>query len=97
MTETQSVTSAAEPLTNRAAVHTDEVWKIFLQGPEEVQAVRGVTLAIERGDFVAMAGPSGSGKTTLLNLIGGLTRPTRGHVWVAGHDVAGMSGRLEPR
>jgi putative ABC transport system ATP-binding protein len=93
MTETQSVTSAAETLTNQAAVRTDEVWKIFLQGPEEVQAVRGVTLTIARGDFVAMAGPSGSGKTTLLNLIGGLTRPSRGHVWVAGHDVAGMSGR----
>ncbi len=93
MTETQRVTSAAETHTDRAAVRTDEVWKVFLQGPEEVQAVRGVTLAIERGEFVAMAGPSGSGKTTLLNLIGGLTRPSRGHAWVAGHDVAGMSGR----
>jgi putative ABC transport system ATP-binding protein len=93
MTETRAVASAEEMPTDRAAVRTDDVWKIFLQGPEEVQAVRGVTLAIERGNFVAMAGPSGSGKTTLLNLIGGLTRPTRGHVWVAGHDVARMTGR----
>lgn len=93
MTERERKTDAVETLTNRASVRTDEVWKIFLQGPEEVQAVRGVTLAIERGEFVAMAGPSGSGKTTLLNLIGGLTRPSRGHVWVAGNDVAGMSGR----
>lgn len=93
MTETGPAGSSAEARTDRVAVRSREVWKIFRQGPEEVPAVRGVTLAIERGDFVAMAGPSGSGKTTLLNLIGGLTRPTRGHVWVAGRDVAGMSGR----
>lgn len=82
---------SADP--SRAAVHTGEVWKVFDQEPEDVQAVRGVSLAVERGEFVAMAGPSGSGKTTLLNLMGGLTRPTRGHVWVAGHDLVGMSSR----
>lgn len=81
--------SAAE----RPAVETSEVWKIFRQGPEEVPAVRGVTLTIERGEFTAMAGPSGSGKTTLLNLIGGLTRPSEGEIRVAGEDVAGMPGR----
>ena len=76
-----------------AAVRTVDVWKVFTQEPEEVQAVRGVSLAIERGEFVAMAGPSGSGKTTLLNLIGGLTRPSRGQVRVAGCDLMGMSRR----
>jgi putative ABC transport system ATP-binding protein len=76
-----------------AAVRTDEVWKIFEQEAEEVQAVRGVTLTIEPGEFIAMAGPSGSGKTTLLNLIGGLTRPTRGRVQVAGHELTTMSNR----
>jgi len=75
------------------AVRTEDVWKIFEQEPEDVPAVRGVTLTIEPGEFVAMAGPSGSGKTTLLNLIGGLTRPTRGKVWVAGRDVTAMSNR----
>jgi putative ABC transport system ATP-binding protein len=78
---------------NAAAVRTEEVWKIFEQEAEEVQAVRGITLTIEPGEFTAMAGPSGSGKTTLLNLIGGLTRPTGGHVWVAGKDVTEMSNR----
>ena len=78
---------------NDAAVRTEGVWKVFTQEAEEVQAVRGVTLRVERGEFTALAGPSGSGKTTLLNLIGGLTRPTRGQVWVAGQDVAGMSSQ----
>jgi putative ABC transport system ATP-binding protein len=76
-----------------AAVRTTEVWKIFEQEAEEVQAVRGVTLTIASGEFTAMAGPSGSGKTTLLNLIGGLTRATRGGVWVAGKDLTSMSNR----
>lgn len=75
-----------------AAVRTSEVWKIFEQEAEEVKAVQGVSVTVERGEFTALAGPSGSGKTTLLNLIGGLTRPTRGRVWVAGRDLTEMSG-----
>ena len=75
------------------AVHTEGVWKIFEQEAEEVQAVRDVDLSVERGEFTALAGPSGSGKTTLLNLIGGLTRPTRGRVWVAGQNVSEMSNQ----
>ena len=76
-----------------AAARTDGVWKVFEQEAESVQAVRGVSLTIERGEFTALAGPSGSGKTTLLNLIGGLTRPTEGRVWVAGREVSRMSNR----
>ena len=76
-----------------AAVRTAGVWKVFKQEAEEVQAVRGVDLTVARGEFTALAGPSGSGKTTLLNLIGGLTRPTRGQVWVAGRDVSGMTSQ----
>lgn len=75
------------------AVRTEEVWKIFEQEAEEVQAVRGVSMTIDRGEFTALAGPSGSGKTTLLNLIGGLTRPTRGRVYVAGIDITNMSSQ----
>ncbi len=58
-----------------------------------MQAVRGVTLEIARGDFVAMAGPSGSGKTTLLNLLGGLTRGTRGEVEVGGRALTRLGDR----
>ena len=78
---------------NVPAVRTDGVWKIFQQEAEEVQAVRDISVTIERGEFTALAGPSGSGKTTLLNLIGGLTRPTRGRVWVAGQEVSEMSNQ----
>jgi putative ABC transport system ATP-binding protein len=78
---------------NPPAVRTEGVWKIFQQEAEEVQAVRDVSVTIERGEFTALAGPSGSGKTTLLNLIGGLTRPTRGRVWVAGQEVSEMSNQ----
>ncbi len=78
---------------NTPAVRTEGLWKIFQQEAEEVQAVRDVSLTIERGEFTVLAGPSGSGKTTLLNLIGGLTRPTRGRVWVAGQEVSEMSNQ----
>ena len=76
-----------------AAVRTAGVWKTFHQEAEEVHAVRDVSLSVERGEFTALAGPSGSGKTTLLNLIGGLTRPSQGKVWVAGREVSGMSNQ----
>ncbi len=78
---------------NTPAVRTEGVWKIFQQAAEEVQAVRDVSLTVERGEFTALAGPSGSGKTTLLNVIGGLTRPTRGRVWVAGQEVSEMTNQ----
>ena len=79
------------------AVRTEEVWKIYPQEPRPVEAVRGLDLVVTPGDFVAMAGPSGSGKTTVLNLLGGLTRPTRGHIWIRGEDISAMSGRALAR
>ena len=56
-----------------------------------VRALRGVDLAIEKGEFTAIVGPSGSGKTTLLNIIGGLDRPTAGEVEVGGKDISQLS------
>ena len=55
--------------------------------------MRGISIEIETGDFVAMAGPSGSGKTTMLNMIGGLTRPSRGQVWIGDQEITEMSDK----
>jgi putative ABC transport system ATP-binding protein len=67
-----------------------EVTKAY---PGGVAALRGVSLAIERGEMVAIVGPSGSGKSTMLHLIGTLDRPSTGTVRIDGHDVAGLSDR----
>ena len=79
------------------AVQTKEVWKIYPQEPNPVKAVRGVSLEIESGDFVAMAGPSGSGKTTVLNLLGGLTRPTEGSIEIGGLEITAMPDKALAR
>ena len=77
----------------KTAVRTTNLWKIYPQEPAPVEAVRGISIKIETGDFVAMAGPSGSGKTTMLNMIGGLTRPSRGQIWIADREITEMSDR----
>ncbi|MDE2880965.1 MAG: ABC transporter ATP-binding protein [Acidobacteriota bacterium] len=58
-----------------------------------MEAVRGVDLEVAAGEFVAMAGPSGSGKTTVLNLLGGLTRPSKGKVWIGGREISELPDR----
>ena len=77
----------------KTAVRTTSLWKIYPQEPDPVEAVRGISTEIETGDFVAMAGPSGSGKTTMLNMIGGLTRPSRGQVWIGDREITEMSDK----
>jgi putative ABC transport system ATP-binding protein len=78
---------------NGSAVRAEDVWKTYPQEPSPVQAVRGLTLEIASGDFVAMAGPSGSGKTTILNLMGALTRPTSGSIWIGDQELGTLSER----
>ena len=77
----------------KTAVRTTNLWKIYPQEPDPVEAVRGISTEIETGDFVAMAGPSGSGKTTMLNMIGGLTRPSRGQIWIGDREITEMSDK----
>lgn len=72
-------------------VRIKEVTKDYGQGDVIVHALRGVTLNIEAGDFMAMAGPSGSGKSTLLNIIGGLDKPTSGEIEVEGRSIVDLS------
>ncbi|MGA8426021.1 MAG: ATP-binding cassette domain-containing protein, partial [Candidatus Dormiibacterota bacterium] len=72
-------------------VELKDVRKTYRTGPIEVPALRGVSLCIVPGEFVATAGPSGSGKTTLLNIMGGLDRADAGEVWVAGQNLQLLS------
>jgi len=71
-------------------VELRDVWKEYELGRSKVQALRGVTLDVEEGEFLAVVGPSGSGKSTLLHLIGGLDRPTRGTMRVVGVEVSSL-------
>ena len=86
-------TADAGSHTKDRAVRTTNLWKIYPQEPRPVEAVRGVDLVVENGEFVAMAGPSGSGKTTVLNLLGGLTSPTEGTVRIGGQEITALSDR----
>src|SRR2546421_5767453 len=74
-----------------AAVRLDDVRKTYQTGEVEVQAVRGVSVEIKQGEFVALMGSSGSGKSTLMNIIGCLDRPTSGRYFLDGEDVSSLS------
>jgi putative ABC transport system ATP-binding protein len=75
---------------NGVVVELDDVHKIYRTGEMEVHAVRGVSLKIQTGEFVALMGSSGSGKSTLMNILGCLDRPTRGRYLLDGQDVSGL-------
>lgn len=69
-----------------------ELWKTYGTGEARVHALRGVSLTVARGEFVALVGPSGSGKSSLLHLIGAMDTPTRGAVSLAGEDLGRLKG-----
>ena len=71
-------------------IETRDLWKTYVMGEEEIHALRGVSIQIERGEYVAIMGPSGSGKSTLMNLIGCLDTPSKGSYLLNGKEVAAM-------
>ena len=73
-----------------ALIETVDLWKTYLMGDEEIHALRGVSIEIERGEYVAIMGPSGSGKSTLMNLIGCLDTPSKGSYLLNGKQVSQM-------
>ena len=72
-------------------ITTHDLWKTYVMGDEEIHALRGLSINIEKGEYVAIMGPSGSGKSTLMNLIGCLDTPTKGSYLLNGKEVAAMN------
>ncbi|MBI5389714.1 ABC transporter ATP-binding protein [Candidatus Woesearchaeota archaeon] len=75
----------------KAILRLENVWKIYRMGEVEVPALRGVSVDIHKGDFVAIIGASGSGKSTMMNLIGCLDIPTRGSIFLQAEDISTLS------
>ena len=74
-----------------ALIETQDLWKTYQMGSEEIHALRGVSIEIEKGEYVAIMGPSGSGKSTLMNLIGCLDTPSKGSYLLNGKQVSQMN------
>ena len=72
-------------------IELKNVWKTYLLGETNVHALQGINLVVREGEFIAIQGPSGSGKSTAMNLIGCLDIPTRGHIFLDGHDISKLS------
>ena len=82
-----------EPVTDKALIQLENISKTYDAGENAVQALRGVDVAIAKGEFVAIIGPSGSGKSTLMHIIGCLDSPSEGKYWLDGEDVATLTAR----
>ena len=88
-TQVEPVSTVLKAPPAECIICTDDLWKTYDMGSEQqVHALRGVNININRNEYVAIMGPSGSGKSTLMNLIGCLDTPTRGTYWLNGHLVS---------
>ena len=77
----------------KSLIQLERVFKTYDSGENAVQALRGIDLRIDGGEFVSIIGPSGSGKSTLMHILGCLDSPTEGRYWLDGEDVAAMTGK----
>jgi ABC-type lipoprotein export system ATPase subunit len=82
---------------NGISIETKDLMKVYSRGSEKIPAVNGVSLRIQKGDFISIIGPSGSGKTTLVNLLGCLDNPTSGEIHLAGRSIFGQGKPLSER
>ncbi len=80
------------PASQVPALEAIDVTRSYVMGESRVDALRGVSLTVDAGDYLAIVGPSGSGKSTLMHLLGGLDRPTTGLMRVGGRDVSSLTG-----
>jgi len=85
------VTTAPSEVWSGPIIHAEDLWRTYQMGAEEIQALRGVTFEIQKGEYVAVMGPSGSGKSTLMNLIGCLDTPSKGRYVLRGKVVSEMN------
>jgi putative ABC transport system ATP-binding protein len=84
-------------MTDAPLIVTKDLKKVYSMGPHKLEALAGVNLSFDKGEFAGLVGPSGSGKTTLLNIIGSLDSPTEGSAVVMGHRVEALSPREAAR
>jgi len=80
--EMETVPEVNPQFNEKAIIQTNNIWRTYRMGSEEIHALHGVSFTIERNEYVAIIGPSGSGKSTLMNLIGCLDTPSQGEYWL---------------
>jgi putative ABC transport system ATP-binding protein len=88
---TESVNRGEQLKRDGIVIRTYDLWKTYIMGDQEINAVSGCDIEIKRGEYVAIMGPSGSGKSTLMNLIGCLDTPSRGEYYINGRLVSDMT------
>ncbi|MGV8150107.1 MAG: ABC transporter ATP-binding protein [Candidatus Woesearchaeota archaeon] len=76
---------------NKSVIELKDVWKIYNMGEVKVEALRGININVKKGEFVAIQGPSGSGKSTAMNMVGCLDVPSKGKIFLDGHDISRLS------